>query len=120
MKPDSDDRLALDLLIRGFEVSRTIRLVADLRLADRIGPEGSVALSELASNLGVLEQPLMRAVRLLAAFGVFRLEGDKVAHTPRSLLLRTDAAGSLHYAARFWTAPGSWRATAPCVRNWKN
>ncbi|WP_165914171.1 hypothetical protein [Sinorhizobium americanum] len=34
-----DDRLALDLLIRGFQVSRIIRLMADLEIADRIAPE---------------------------------------------------------------------------------
>jgi SAM-dependent methyltransferase len=32
------------------------------------------------------------------------------AHTPRSLLLRSDAPDSLHPSARFWTAAGSWRA----------
>jgi SAM-dependent methyltransferase len=33
-----------------------------------------------------------------------------VGHTSRSLLLRNDVPNSLHHAARFWTAPGSWRA----------
>ncbi|MDR6534636.1 hypothetical protein [Variovorax soli] len=34
------DREALDLLIRGFQVSRMLRLVADLGLADKISPAG--------------------------------------------------------------------------------
>jgi hypothetical protein len=106
-----DDRCALDLLIRGFQISRVIRLVADLGVADRIAPEGAFKVAELAAVSGVLPEPLLRAMRLLAAFGIFRLTADgTVAHTPRSLLLRTDVPGSLHDSARFWTGTGSWRA----------
>ena len=36
---NQQDRAALDRLIRGFQISRMIRLVADLTLADRIAPE---------------------------------------------------------------------------------
>ncbi|AWM26219.1 ortho-methyltransferase [Sinorhizobium fredii USDA 205] len=106
-----DDRLALDLLIRGFQVSRIIRLVADLEIADRIAPETSMSIAALARESGVLAAPLLRAVRALAAFGIFRLDQNgNVAHTPRSLLLRADAPQSLSHSARFWTTPGSWRA----------
>ena len=35
------DRVALDLLIRGFQVSRMLRLAADLGIADKIPKEGS-------------------------------------------------------------------------------
>ncbi len=108
--PD-DDRLAVDLLIRGFQVSRTIRLVADLAIADRIEPDALCNIPDLAAACGVLPQPLLRAMRVLAAFGIFRVDADaSVAHTPRSLLLRTDVPNSLHHGARFWTAPGSWQA----------
>jgi hypothetical protein len=111
MTEHADDRLAVDLLIRGFQVSRTIRLVADLAIADRIAPGASGSISELAKACGVLAQPLLRALRLLAAFGIFRVDAQgTVTHTPRSLLLRTDVPNSLHYSARFWTRPGSWRA----------
>ena len=106
-----DDHLAVDLLIRGFQVSRTIRLVADLAIADRIEPDAPRSIADLAAACGVLFQPLLRAMRVLTAFGIFRVDADgSVAHTPRSLLLRTDVPNSLHYGARFWTAPGSWRA----------
>lgn len=111
MTSPDDDRLALDLLIRGFIISRTIRLVADLAIADRIAPDARRSVADLASDCKVLPSPLLRALRALAAFGIFRLEPDgTVAHTPRSLLLRTDAPNSMHYGARFWTTPGSWRA----------
>jgi len=106
-----DDRVALDLLIRGFQISRVIRLVADLDIADRITPESAVNVADLAAAVGVRSGQLLRALRLLAAFGIFRLAADgAVAHTPRSLLLRTDVPGNLRDSARFWAGPGSWRA----------
>ncbi|WP_406868401.1 methyltransferase [Paraburkholderia fungorum] len=107
----SGDREALDLLIRGFQVSRMLRLVADLDLADRIPREGSRSVDDLASACAVLASPLFRVLRALAAFGIFRVSADgSVSHSPRSLFLRTDERNSLHYGARFWTAPGSWKA----------
>ncbi|MGL4962571.1 MAG: methyltransferase [Inquilinus sp.] len=111
MADPADDRLAVDLLIRGFQVSRTIRLVTDLAIADRIAPDARSSVGELAAATGVLAGPLLRAMRALAAFGIFRVDADGMAaHTPRSLLLRSDAPNSLHPSARFWTAAGSWRA----------
>lgn len=111
MARTEDDCLALDLLIRGFQVSRVIRLVADLGIADRVLPDAASNVMELASASGVLSEALLRAIRVLAAFEIFRIDHDgMVAHTPRSLLLRTNVPNSLHYAARFWTATGSWRA----------
>jgi hypothetical protein len=106
-----DDREALDLLIRGFQVSRMLRLVADLGLADKLPKDGSRNVIDLATACSVLASPLRRVLRALAAFGVFRIGADgSVAHSPRSLLLRTDEPNSLHYGAKFWTAPGSWKA----------
>ena len=106
-----DDHLALDLLIRGFQISRVIRLVADLGIADRILPEAVSNVTELASASGVLPEQLLRVMRVLAAFGIFRVGSDgTVTHTPRSLLLRSDVPNSLYHGARFWTATGSWRA----------
>lgn len=105
------DREALDLLIRGFQVSRMLRLVADLGLADKLPKDGSRHVSDLATACSVLAAPLLRVLRALAAFGVFRIGADgSVAHSPRSMLLRTDEPDSLHYGAKFWTAPGSWNA----------
>lgn len=108
---NDDDRSALDLLIRGFQVSRMIRLVADLAIADKIPADGSSDVGALAAACAVLPGPLLRVLRALAAFGIFRVTAQgSVTHSPRSLLLRTDAPNSLHYSARFWTAPGSWKA----------
>ena len=105
------ERTALDLLLKGFQVSRMLRVVADLGVADRVAPDGRVALDDLAAACGVHPQPLRRVLQALASFSVFSVTaGGGVAHTPRSRLLRTDAPNSLHHAARFWTARGSWRA----------
>lgn len=105
------NRTALDLLIRGFQVSRMLRLVADLGVADKIAKEGGCDVLELATACEVQPTQLLRVLRALAAFEIFHVNADgHVAHSPRSLLLRTDTPNSLHYGARFWTAPGSWSA----------
>jgi hypothetical protein len=50
-------------------------------------------------------------LRALAAFGVFTVAADnRIAHSDRSRLLRTDTPNSMHHSARFWAAPGSWAA----------
>lgn len=104
------DREALDLLIRGFQVSRMIRLVADLAIADKI-PEEGCDVRALATACAVQPSPLLRVLRALAAFEIFRVSAKgHVGHSPRSLLLRTDAPNSMHHGARFWTGPGSWKA----------
>jgi hypothetical protein len=107
----SEDAVALDLLIRGFQVSRMLRLVADLGVADRIPPGAGVEIEDLASACAVQGQPLKRVLRALSTFEVFRISPEgRVTHTPRSLLLRTDTPKSLHHSAKFWAAPGSWGA----------
>jgi hypothetical protein len=108
--PDKD-RLELDLLLRGFQVSRMLRVVADLGVADRIATDGVVAVTDLAAACDVHPTPLLRILRALAALGVFQVSSDGlVSHSPRSRLLRTDMPSSLHHAARFWTEPGAWKA----------
>jgi hypothetical protein len=107
----NDERAALDLLVRGFQVSRMLRLVADLGVADRIPLHAHVTIDALAFQSGAQPQPLIRVLRALAAFGVFTVTSDgEIGHTPRSRLLRTDTPNSMHHSARFWAASGSWSA----------
>jgi hypothetical protein len=107
----ANDRAELDLLLRGFQVSRMLRAVADLGLADRLAIDGAVAVADLAATCKVERVPLLRILRALAAFGVFQVSSDGlVSHSPRSRLLRADTPNSLHHAARFWTVPGAWSA----------
>jgi len=111
MDGPADERASLDLLMRGFQVSRMLRLVADFGIADRIPSDGPVAVETLATACGVQSQPLIRVLRALAAFGIFSVAADgSIAHTPRSRLLRTDAPNSMHHAARFWAGAGAWAA----------
>jgi hypothetical protein len=105
------DREELDLLLRGFQVSRMLRLIADIGVADKIPTDGQVRVQDLAAACAVLPEPMLRVLRALAAFQIFQVTVDgAVAHTPRSRLLRTDTPNSMHHAARFWTGPGSWAA----------
>jgi hypothetical protein len=105
------DREELDLLLRGFQVSRMLRLVADLGVADKVPPEGHITVQELAAACAVLPEPMLRVLRALATFKIFEItEGSAVSHTPHSRLLRTDIPSSMHHAARFWTGRGSWGA----------
>ena len=106
-----EDSATLDLLIRGFQVSRMIRLVADLEIADKIPKDSHVEAHELAITCAVQPLPLLRILRALAAFGIFHVTVEEnVGHSPKSLLLRKDAPSSFYYSAKFWTAPGSWNA----------
>jgi SAM-dependent methyltransferase len=105
------ERTELDLLIRGFQVSQMIRVIADLGLADRIPSEGQTAAADLATQCGVLHRPLLRMLRALASLHIFAVTPDEVVrHTERSRLLRTDTPNTMHHGARFWAGPGSWRA----------
>src|SRR5262245_25435443 len=106
-----DSRPSLDFLIRAFQISRMIRLVADLMIADKIDTTDPCSIRDLAGKCSVLPTPLLRILRALAAFGIFQVSADgMVAHSPQSLRLRTRAPNSLHYAARFFAAPGCWKA----------
>ena len=111
MASPDDDHLALNLLVQGFKISRLLRLVADVQIADRIAPNETCQIADLATACGVLSEPLHRALRALAAFKIFHVSADgSIRHTSRSLLLRTDTPNSLHHAVRALTAPSSWRA----------
>jgi hypothetical protein len=110
-KTPKTERDGLDLLLRGFQVSRTLRLVADFGVADVIPKDRSISVEEIAAACAISPEPLLRVLRLLAAFDVFRIDTEGlVSHTARSRLLRTDTVNSMHYAARFWTSRGSWNA----------
>ena len=55
--PEDGGRVALDRLIRGFQVSRMLRAVADVGLADRIARNGRREVAELATECGVASLP---------------------------------------------------------------
>ena len=63
---NEDDHLALNLMIRGFQASQLFRLAADLEVADRVAPDGSVAVADMAAACNVLPMPLLRILRALS------------------------------------------------------
>lgn len=80
-----NDWRELDLLLRGFQISRMLRLVADLGIADRIAMERSITVAELAQACAVLPEQLIRVLRALAAFRIFEVSADgTVSHNARS------------------------------------
>ncbi len=110
-EPTRNDRNELDFLLRAFQISRICRAAADLEVADKVPIAGALHVDELARQCNVHAEPFHRMLRLLASVEIFAVSAaGEVSHTPRSRLLRTDRADSMHYAARFWTARSSWRA----------
>jgi len=105
------DREELNLLLHGFKISRVLRLIADLGVADKVPTDGHITVDDLAAACAVQPEPMLRVLRMLAALKIFQVTTHgTVAQTPRSRLLRTDTPGSLHHAARFRTGPGLWKA----------
>ena len=64
------------VLLRGFQVSRMLRLVADLGIADKLALDGAVAVNDLAIACSVLPEPLIRVLRALASFQIFKVSAD--------------------------------------------
>ena len=105
------DRTRLNLMIRGFQVSRMIRLVADLGIADKLQVGERRGVGDLAVESAAQAMPLLRVLRALSSFGVFSVDAaGSVEHTALSLLLRADAERSLRPAAVTLAARGSWAA----------
>jgi hypothetical protein len=61
----------------GFAVSQSLRVAADLAIADRLA-EGPRSAADLARDCGVHAGALARMLRVLCAEGVFREEPDEV------------------------------------------
>lgn len=107
----TEDRLTLDRLLRGFQISRMLRLAAELSIADRIEPDRTKRVEDLAVECGVHAAPLARILRALAGSDVFAVTtAGAISHSPLSLLLRSDTPNTMKHGAAFWTLPGSWNA----------
>ncbi|MDQ3720749.1 MAG: hypothetical protein M3350_08230 [Actinomycetota bacterium] len=78
--------------------------MAELGVADAVGYE-PVSAQELAAACGADADALERALRLLAAHGVFEREGGGFRQTPASELLRSDHPMSMRAFARMMGLP---------------
>jgi hypothetical protein len=98
------------LLVRAFQVSKMLAVAASLELADRV-QDGPKPVTTLAADCGADAAMLLRLCRALAAFGIFAVDAEgAVSQSVRSEWLLKDAKPTLHYAALYWTTPGSWTA----------
>ncbi len=89
----------LQQLAGGFIISRCLHVVVDLGVPDVLG-EDPLTAADIASLVGAHPETLHRVLRLLAANGVFQIEGDKYLHSPVSRMLRADHPHSLRASMR--------------------
>ena len=103
----------------GYPLARCLHVIADLGVADALDETPRTA-DALAAAVGAHPDALARALRLLAAHGVFAVRGDTVAHTSASRLLRDDHPRSMRAFVRMFGLPLFWEsqgALAESVRS---
>lgn len=91
----------------GYCLPRSLHVVADLGVADALDETPRTATG-LAESVGAQPDALGRVLRLLAAHGVFELQGDAFVHSPASRLLRTDHPQSMRAFAQMFGLPIFW------------
>jgi len=91
----------------GHVLPRCLHVVAELGVADALDDTPRTA-AELAPAVGADADALHRVLRLLAAHGVFELNGDKFSHSAASHLLRSDHPRSMRPLARMMGLPINW------------
>ncbi len=111
----SDDTLIppivrLATLVNACAASRAVQAVAEIGVADAIGPDETVPIDELARRCACHPDALHRVLRTLEVEGVFRRRGDAWAHTDQSVLLRDDHPTSARAIAWLSGLPLIWGA----------
>lgn len=91
----------------GYCLPRCLHVVADLGVADALD-ETPRTDADLAESVGSHPDALGRVLRLLAAHGVFEMQGDTFRHSPASRLLRTDHPRSMRAFAQMFGLPVFW------------
>ena len=93
----------------GACLPRSLHAVADLGVADALDDEPKTP-ADLAAAVGAHPDSLARVLRLLSAYGIFGVDGDKVRHSPASRLLRSDHPHSMRAFARMFGLDMNWNA----------
>ncbi|HEY7801226.1 MAG TPA: methyltransferase [Dehalococcoidia bacterium] len=102
--------LTLTRMVRAYELSQVIHVVAKLGIADRL-LEGARASDDLAAEAGVHPGALYRLLRAAAAGGILHEDDERrFSLTPLGDLLRRDAVGSVAGIAEFFGNEPLWRA----------
>ena len=91
----------------GYCLPRCLHVVADLGVADALDETPRTA-ADLAASVGAHPDALGRVLRLLAAHGVFEMQGEMFRHSPASRLLRTDHPQSMRAFAQMNGLPIFW------------
>ena len=93
----------------GYCLPRCLHVVADLGVADALNETPRTA-ADLAASVGAHPDALGRTLRLLAAHGVFEMQGgDTFGHSPASRLLKTDHPQSMRAFAQMFGLPIFWK-----------
>jgi hypothetical protein len=98
---------ALQQMAAGYCLPRCLHVVADLGVADALGETPRTA-AHLAASVGAHPDALGRVLRLLAAHGVFEMQGETFRHSPASRLLQTDHSQSMRAFAQMFGLPIFW------------
>lgn len=101
---------AVDTLMEismGFTLCRCLHVIAELGIADALG-DTPVDVTALAADTGTHPDALNRALRVLAAHGIFTTEGGVYAHSPASRLLRSDHPQSVRSFVRMQGIRALW------------
>ncbi|WP_308205983.1 methyltransferase [Mycobacterium intermedium] len=108
----------VELILAGW-TSQAIEAAAELGVADAL-VAGPMQPDDLAAKIGADPDAPSRLLRALCSRGVFRRRTDgSYALTPLAATLRTDAAGSMNAAARYYGSPQHrehWSMLAESVR----
>jgi hypothetical protein len=107
-RPDVASVTTILQLAAGAVLPRCLHAVANLGVADALGEVPQTA-AQLAAATSTHPEALARALRLLAANGVFACADGVVSHTPASRLLRADHPQSLRPLARMFGLPLMWK-----------
>ena len=97
----------LQQMAAGYCLPRCLHVVADLGVADALDETPRTA-ADLGASVGAHPDALGRVLRLLAAHGVFEMQGDMFRHSPASRLLRTDHPQSMRAFAQMNGLPVFW------------
>ena len=98
----------LQQMAAGYCLPRCLHMVANLGVADALEETPQTA-SDLAASVSAHPEALGRVLRLLAAHGVFEMQGGETfRHTPASRLLRSDHPQSMLAFARMLGLPIIW------------
>jgi SAM-dependent methyltransferase len=119
VEPGDDDRSRRLLrLFMGPWLARAAAAACELGVVDRIGA-GFASCAEIAADLDLHPDHLLRLLRLLAGLDLVREERDRFELTPTGRLLRTEDPSSLRDLGLLYTSDlflGAWGGLAAAVR----